>query len=144
MIPGRFQGGTMGWKYASAIIVCLALWSGSSSVSADPAQVVAAELRLQNGIWHVSVTVRHADSGWDHYADAWRVLDRDGHVLGERILHHPHVEEQLFTRSLSGVVIPEDNRVVYIQARDNQSGWSPDTLEVDLTREHGEGYRVHR
>ena len=134
----------MDWKHRAIIAVSAAFACAASPLWADPAQVIGAELTQRGDGWHVTVTVRHADTGWDHYADAWRVLDRDGTVLGERILYHPHVNEQPFTRSLSGVVIPDNTGVVFIQARDNQSGWSPDRLEVNLTREHGEGYRVHR
>ena len=47
-----------------------------------------------------SVTVRHADEGWDHYADKWDVVAPDGTVLGTRNLYHPHVHEQPFTRRL--------------------------------------------
>ena len=43
------------------------------------------------------VTVQHADTGWDHYADAWEVLAPDGTVLGTRTLLHPHTDEQPFT-----------------------------------------------
>jgi hypothetical protein len=53
-----------------------------------------------NGSWRFDVTVRHNDEGWDHYADAWQVVDpKNGKVLGERILAHPHETEQLFPQS---------------------------------------------
>ena len=47
----------------------------------------------------IHVTVRHNDSGWDHYADVWRVYAPDGRLFAERILAHPHETEQPFTRS---------------------------------------------
>jgi len=124
----------MCWKHSVIIASTLASLFPSFALLADPAEVVSAQLRENNGTWQVSVTVRHGDTGWDHYADAWRVLDGEGRVLGERILHHPHVQEQPFTRSLSGVEIPKGTTAVFIQARDNQSGWSPQTLEVGLGR----------
>jgi hypothetical protein len=40
------------------------------------------------------VTVRHADEGWEHYADCWEVLTLDGEVLATRELAHPHDNEQ--------------------------------------------------
>ena len=55
-----------------------------------------------------SVTLEHADEGWSHYADQWEVLSLDGNLLGKRVLHHPHENEQPFTRSLSGVAIPPE------------------------------------
>ncbi|MFA8443366.1 hypothetical protein [Yoonia sp.] len=79
-----------------------------------------------------SVTLSHPDTGWDHYADGWEVLDADGNSLGVRELLHPHVTEQPFTRSLSGVIVPEGAKVVYVRARCNVDGWSDDLFEVVL------------
>ena len=70
-----------------------------------------------------SVTVRSADTGWEKYADAWEVRAPDGTVLATRILAHPHVDEQPFTRSLSGVRIPEDISEVSVAARDLVEGF---------------------
>ena len=79
-----------------------------------------------------SVTLSHPDTGWDDYADGWEVLDADGNSLGIRVLAHPHVNEQPFTRSLSGVIVPEGAKVVYVRARDNVGGWSDELYEVVL------------
>jgi len=79
------------------------------------------------------VTLSHPDTGWDDYADGWEVLDADGNSLGIRELAHPHVNEQPFTRSLSGVEIPADATVIFVRARTNLDGWSDDLFEVDLT-----------
>lgn len=80
----------------------------------------------------VSVTLSHPDTGWDHYADGWEVLDAAGDSLGLRTLLHPHVTEQPFTRSLSGVTVPEGAEVIYIRARCNVDGWSDQLFEVRL------------
>jgi hypothetical protein len=80
-----------------------------------------------------SVTLSHPDTGWDHYADGWEVLDADGNSLGIRELAHPHVAEQPFTRSLGGVQIPDGVTTVYVRARCNVDGWSEDLFEVSLT-----------
>lgn len=80
----------------------------------------------------VSVTLSHPDTGWDHYADGWEVLDTDGNSLGVRVLLHPHVTEQPFSRSLSGVQIPQSANAVYIRARCNVDGWSDALFEVRL------------
>ena len=66
-----------------------------------------------------SVTISHADTGWDHYADGWGVYTTDGKELGYRVLHHPHVNEQPFTRSLGGVQIPQGVTKVVIVPRDS-------------------------
>ena len=75
------------------------------------------------GAYRFDVTVRSPDSGWEKYADAWEVRAPDGTVLGTRVLTHPHVEEQPFTRSLSGVVIPEEITQVEVAARDLVEGF---------------------
>ncbi|MEL7345994.1 MAG: hypothetical protein AAFN59_14250, partial [Pseudomonadota bacterium] len=51
-----------------------------------------------------------------------------------RELVHPHVNEQPFTRSLTGVAIPEGLESVLIQSRTNTEGWSAETLEVAVPR----------
>ncbi|MEM8633020.1 MAG: hypothetical protein AAGF74_17485 [Pseudomonadota bacterium] len=99
---------------------------------ADPATVEDVTLRETGGSYTVSVTIRHGDTGWDDYADGWRVEDADGEVLGFRELLHPHVNEQPFTRSLSGVVIPVGLAEVFVRARTNTDGWAETTTPVPL------------
>jgi len=112
---------------------CLWVLLCSSTVQAGEVTIVAAEFRHQGGErWSVDVTLKHADSGWDHYADGWRVVDADGELLGERVLHHPHVNEQPFTRGLSSVTIPASDTVVYLEAHDKRHGWAPTRLAADL------------
>ena len=80
------------------------------------------------------VTVRHADEGWKHYADKWDVVAPDGTVLGTRTLYHPHVDEQPFTRSLSGVKIPDSIKEVTVRAHDLVHGYGGKTVTVDVPR----------
>ena len=82
--------------------------------------------------WRFDVTLSHPDTGWEHYADAWRVLDMDGKELAIRILVHPHVDEQPFTRSLGGVNLPDGTSQVQIQARCLVDGWTVQTTTVSL------------
>ena len=79
-----------------------------------------------------SVTLEHADEGWNHYANQWEVLTLDGRLLGTRVLYHPHENEQPFTRSLSGVAIPPEIRRVKIRARDSKHGYAEREFELDL------------
>ena len=79
-----------------------------------------------------NVTVKHADQGWKHYADQWDVLAPDGTVLGTRVLYHPHVNEQPFTRSLSGVKIPRSVNQVLLRAKDSKHGWGGIEMKVEL------------
>jgi len=90
---------------------------------AGEADVVDVEVTKQGeGQFRFDVTVRHADEGWEHYADRWDVVGPDGAVLGSRELLHPHVNEQPFTRSLTGVEIPRDVEEVTIRAHDSVHG----------------------
>lgn len=79
-----------------------------------------------------AVTISSADTGWDKYADAFEVVAPDGSVLGTRVLAHPHVEEQPFTRSLTGVEVPEGVDRVTIRARDSVVGFCGVEMTVDL------------
>lgn len=90
--------------------------------------------RDQSGAYTFSVTVRHDDTGWDHYANRWQVTTREGTVLGERILLHPHVDEQPFTRSQSGIVIPDGVGSVVVTAYTNieQDGEKGRSVVIEL------------
>lgn len=82
--------------------------------------------------YRFDVTVRHADTGWDHYANKWDVVAPDRTVLGTRKLYHPHVNEQPFTRSLSGVQIPAGITEVIIRAHDSNHEYGGKTITVEL------------
>ena len=99
------------------------------------ADVTGVEVRqTASGIYHFDVTVRHDDTGWDHYADQWEVLAPDGTVLGTRTLYHPHVGEQPFTRSLSGVAVAETIVDVTVRAHDSVHAYGGKTQTVGLPR----------
>ena len=104
----------------------------AAPIQADPANIDDVRATQSSSGWRFDVTISHPDTGWDHYADGWRILDMQGNELGLRVLHHPHVTEQPFTRSLSGVQIPEGTEKVQVQARDNQDGWANQTVIVNL------------
>jgi len=82
-----------------------------------------------------SVTLQHADEGWEHYADQWDVVTLDGKLIKSRVLIHPHVDEQPFTRSLSGVKIPQGMKAVKIRARDSIHGYARQEYIVELNSE---------
>ncbi|PVB63729.1 hypothetical protein DCO57_02820 [Labrenzia sp. 011] len=110
----------------------LATVLGCLPASADEVEIVGATARKTGAGWTFSVTLKHADTGWDHYADLWQVYSPDGDLLGERVLLHPHVDEQPFTRSLSGVTVPESLDEVVIRARDTVHGVSPQEYRLSL------------
>ena len=92
----------------------------------------ALRLAILNGTYQFDVTVQHKDEGWKHYANKWDVVGQDGAVLGTRTLYHPHVEEQPFTRSLSGVKIPEGITKVTILAHDSVHKYGGKAVTVTL------------
>jgi len=121
-----------------AVLAAGVLWwgagfSGPESAIAGMADVVDVRAERQpDGSYSFSVSVRHDDTGWDHYADAWEIVGPDGTVLGTRVLLHPHENEQPFTRSLGGVAIPDDVRAVIVRAHDKVHGHGGITVEVEL------------
>ena len=107
----------------------------ASSASAGEADVLQVKANQSGSTWSFSVTVQHADEGWDHYADRWEVVTVVGEVLGTRVLAHPHVGEQPFTRSLGGVEIPAGLKEVVIRARDSVHEYGGAEVSVKLTAE---------
>jgi hypothetical protein len=104
-----------------------------------------------DGTWTFRVTVRHPDTGWEDYADGWDVLTADGTVLKRdadspftRLLAHPHVDEQPFTRSQGGIIIPPGTNEVRVRAHDIVAGYGGREVLVDLTIESGPGFQVER
>lgn len=125
-------------------IITAGLLLVATLVQAGEVEIVEVKMRQHSQSWTAHVTLRHGDTGWDHYADGWRVVTPEGEVLGHRTLHHPHVNEQPFTRSLSGVAIPEGVTTVLVEAHDKVHGWSPDRVRIDLNQDSGERYRLER
>ena len=100
---------------ATALFITPALAGEAAVTHVDAA-------REQGGTWRFAVTVAHADEGWDHYADAFTIELADGTEIARRVLHHPHVDEQPFTRSLSGVTLPDGTDEVRVRAHDSVHG----------------------
>lgn len=104
---------------------------------AGAADVVDASVTLEAStgdetFYRFSVTIRHDDEGWDHYADRFEILAPDGTVLGTRVLVHPHVDEQPFTRALGAVAVPDGVSEVTIRAHDSVHGDGGKTLTVKV------------
>ncbi len=103
------------------------------SAQADKARVLKATATANpGGSYTFSATIAHADSGWKHYADKFEVLAADGTVLGTRILYHPHVDEQPFTRGLGNVQVPAGLTEVIVRASDNVHKAGKVTFTVKL------------
>ncbi|MGI9596604.1 MAG: hypothetical protein ACR2QK_10615, partial [Acidimicrobiales bacterium] len=87
-----------------------------------------------DGTWTFSATLSSPYDTPQRYADAWRVIGNDGEVYGIRELTHDHQSEQPFTRSQSGIEIPDDVEVVTVEGRDQLSGWGGAVVQVELDR----------
>jgi len=118
---------------AVALVLSLSLMATGGAARAGEADVLAVQALAESGdFWRFDVTVAHADTGWDHYADKWDVVGPDGKVLSTRVLAHPHEDEQPFTRSLGGVAIPPEVGTVTVRAHDLVHGTGGREMTVDL------------
>jgi len=118
------------------IMFIVLILSTSTMAYAGEADVVKVDVKKSGDRdFRFDVTVLHDDTGWDHYADKWDVVAPDGSILGTRILLHPHVNEQPFTRSLSNVKIPGSISHVSIRAHDSVHSYGGKVLKVALPTE---------
>lgn len=120
-----------------------------STADADVEFVKA--IQAEDGTWTFQVTVRHPDTGWEDYADGWDVVAPDGNVLKAdesdlftRLLLHPHENEQPFTRSQSGITIPDGVSQVSVRAHDLVDGFGGREVTVDLTVQSGPDFEVEK
>lgn len=118
--------------YISLIFGVAATLAIVSTVSAQAAEtsarkypdVVAVKVRPRAAnTFDFDVTISSPYDTARRYADAFRVMDDQGRVFGERILLHDHASEQPFTRDLHGVRIARGIRKVIVQARDKKNGY---------------------
>ncbi len=116
--------------FTSALVLAVS----HSSKANDINILAAAIIHQSHGEYLVNVKLEHHDTGWQHYADEWRLVDNEGNILGTRVLQHPHVHEQPFTRSLSNVKLSSELQAVFIEAHDKVHGWTKSRLMIDLTK----------
>lgn len=114
-------------------VFVLALWLPVVALAGE-ADVLDVRVSESGGAYHFDVTVQHADTGWEHYANAFEIVAPDGTVLGKRVLYHPHVNEQPFTRSLTGVRIPDGIMEVDVRAVDSVHGTGGKVMRVEVPR----------
>jgi len=125
----------MGSHHRLALLLSLScLLSGT--VGAGQAHVLRAEAtRQDDGRYHIQATLRHNDTGWDHYANRWEVLGPQGQIIATRVLAHPHVHEQPFTRDLSNITIPSNWTWVRVRAHDLVHGYGGREVTVSVPRD---------
>ncbi len=126
-----------------------AIESPADGANADVTFVRASQ--QADDTWTFAVTVAHPDTGWEDYADGWDVVLPDGSIIKPdpdspftRLLLHPHVDEQPFTRSQSGIVIPEGVTEVTVRAHDLVDGYGGREVKVDLTVDSGPDFEIQR
>ena len=122
-------------KYSLWMVLsfCIASFIPVNFAFANEVEVVDVKAsQVSDKTWNFSVTLKHADEGWDHYANEWQIIGPDNKILGTRTLYHPHVNEQPFTRNLSGVKIPTDVKTVRVIAKDTVHGLSSQAVQLEL------------
>lgn len=111
------------------------LLAAAGAATAGPADVTRAHAQCSaDSVCRFTVSVKHADGGWKHYADRWEVLGPEGEILATRTLRHPHLHEQPFTRKLPGVEIPATLETVRIRAHDSLHGFAGAEVDISLER----------
>ena len=123
---------------ALATIAVLFAAAGADAAAAPRGRVYADVLKVRvrkdsPGVYSFDVTISSPDTGWKKYANAFRVKDGEK-VLGTRVLVHPHVNEQPFTRSFNRVKIPPGVEKVSVEAKDSVEGWGGKTRQVQIPR----------
>lgn len=120
-------------------------------IEADADVLSVRAVEAADGTWTFHVTVAHPDTGWEDYTDGWDVVTPDGTVLKAneddpftRLLLHPHEAEQPFTRSQSGLIVPDGVTQLTVRAHDLVAGWGGRMLTVDLTKDQGDDFVVER
>ncbi|GAA6166898.1 hypothetical protein [Sessilibacter corallicola] len=106
-----------------------------STAHAGEAKVIDVKIKHRgSNVYDFRVTVEHADAGWKHYANRWEILDENGEIIATRVLHHPHDNEQPFTRGLRNVAIPAEVNIVEIRAHDSRHGYGSVTKKIEIPR----------
>lgn len=114
-------------------LFAFAMATSITATSAGEVDVTNVKVRkTAANTYRFDVTLKHADTGWDHYANKWEVVAPDGTVLGTRVLAHPHVNEQPFTRSLGGVKIADGISQVTIRGGDSVHGLGGVEMKVAI------------
>ncbi len=120
-------------KYISNIFATSILLIASLTAQANEVEIVDVKAHQSSDkTWTFAVTLKHGDTGWDHYANEWQVLAADNKILATRTLYHPHVNEQPFTRNTSSVKIPASMETVRVIAKDTVHGLAKTAMQVNL------------
>lgn len=135
----KFHNDLMGMPMRLSLLIAATLAFGSAGfahANDDAARIADVQVKRdspdESGIYHVSVTIEHEDTGWDDYVEAWEIFGPDGKVLGVRPFFEPELERESTVSALAGVIIPEDIKTVTIRARTYPKGLEGDPVEVQI------------
>jgi|GEM_PF-6166961 len=123
--------------------------ASAGTPNADITNVYAREEK--DGTWTFHVSVKHPDVGFDDFADGWDLVTGGGKVIKPdprarftKIVRRPHVDEQPFTRTVKGVVIPDGVDELTVRAHDSRAGFGGEEVRVDLKQRFGKNFSVKR
>jgi len=71
----------------------------------------------KQNICNFTATLKHHDTSWKHYANKFDIMVNNK-VIATRVLFHPHINEQPFTRGISGIKLAKNTKSVTIRAHD--------------------------
>jgi hypothetical protein len=129
----KVEGKNHQMKFIFVVSILLFIFAGLAN--AGEAEVIKVKIKsTDDNTYRFDVTVRHKDEGWNHYVDKWDVVAPDGTVLGTRVLYHPHVDEQPFTRRLNNIKIPPGIENVTVRAHDSVHKYGGRVVTVKVPR----------
>jgi hypothetical protein len=125
---------------STAIAGFIALLGGASGALAGQADVTNVEIKYRGFTgYDFNVTVRHEEESPVHFVDRWEIVAPDGRILGTKRFTSAHVNEQPFTRMLSGVSIPPQIDRVTVRAHDTQHAFGGREVTVQVPKWDGHG-----
>ncbi len=120
---------------ATALLLPAVAFAGTADVLEVRVKCRPAPGGRAASVCQFTATLKHADTGWDHYANRFEIVGPDGKVLVTRVLRHPHVDEQPFTRSQGRVRIPHEIESVDVRAGDLVHGLGGASVTLTIPHE---------
>lgn len=117
-----------------ATVLGLLLLLGGSAWAGEVDVIKVRIEKNSDQTYQFHVTLRHDDTGWDHYANRWEILSLEGKILATRVLYHPHVNEQPFTRSLTSVKLPKGTEYVIVRGHDSVHEYGGKEIKVKVPK----------
>jgi hypothetical protein len=109
---------------ASLFGALVVMAAGAAPGAQSDATVTAVRASGSAGNYTFVVTIRSNDTGCNHYADWWEVVDAGEQLVYRRVLLHDHADEQPFARDGGPVAVKADQTVT-VRAHMNTSGYAP-------------------